>query len=123
MKTFANLLTVVLLLIVGCTNDQDSEATQFGSYYSLLQTQTQPSLTTDSLLVRVGYSGCNGNHTFSLKYRVISSIAEVWLFKETAGQPCDASFEESKVFAVPNEIRNSSKVILLGPQDKKFVLK
>jgi len=123
MKTFANLLTVVLLLIVGCINDQGNDTTEFGSAYNLVQTQTQPSLTTDSLLVMVAYSGCSGNHTFSLKYRVISSIAEVWLFKETASQPCDAYFEESKAFAAPNAIRNSSKVTLLGPQDKRFALK
>lgn len=120
MKTFANLLTVVLLLIVGCINDQGNDTTQFGSSYNLLQTQTQPSLTTDSLLVMVA---CSGNHVFSLKHRVISSTAEVWLFKETPDQMCDAYFEESKAFAVPNEIRNFSKVILLGPRDKRFALK
>ncbi|MBF8247900.1 MAG: hypothetical protein HW374_700, partial [Bacteroidetes bacterium] len=96
---------------------------QFGSPYSLLQTQTQPSLTIDSLFVKVGYSGCSGNHAFSLKYRVISSIVEVWLYKEMNGQICDAYFEESKAFALSNEVRNSSKVILLGPLDKRFALK
>jgi len=123
MKTFANLFTVVLLLSVGCINDQGKDTSLFGSYYNMIQTQTQPALTTDSLFVRVGYSGCSGNHPFSLKYRVISSsTAEVWAFKEK-GEPCDSYFEESRVFAIPNEVRNSSKVILLGPQDKRFALK
>jgi len=123
MKTFANFLTVLLISIVGCVNDQSNGIVQFGSQYNLLQTQSQPSLTDDSLLVMIAYSGCNGNHTFSLNYRISSSTAEVWLFKETPDQACDAYFQESRAFPVPNQVRNFSKVVLLGPPDKKFALK
>ncbi len=123
MKIIANLSPVVLLFVVACINDQGSDTNQFGSPYKVIQTQAQPSLTTDSLFVAVAYSGCEGNHTFSLKYRVFSSTAEVWLVKETPGQMCDAYFEEVKAFPIPNEVQNSLTVVLLGPKDETFSLK
>jgi len=123
MKFLTVLLPLVLLLILGCNIDQIDVENRYGSAYTLLQTQSLPIITTDSIFVRVGYSGCNGNQTFVLRYRIYSSTAEVWLFKVTPGQPCDAYFEETKSFELSNEIRNSAKVILNGPLDNRFRLK
>lgn len=118
------LICALLPSLLGCITDQGKEPSLFGAYYDLVQTQAMPSVTADSVYVRVAYSGCSGNHLFTLRYRAIASATtELWLFKETSDQPCDAYFEENKTYSLPDEVRRRQKIVLVGPFDKRFTLR
>ena len=112
-----------LLVLFGCVTDQGKAPNQFGAQYDLLQTSALPALVDDSLALRVGYGGCTRNHVFVLQYSIgIGSMATLWLFKETSDQSCDMYVEETRIFSLPNELRNRRTILLIGPSDKRFTL-
>ncbi len=122
MKTITA-MTLLLLPIVGCDTEQEFEPPEFGAEYSLLETSTLPSIARDSVFVRVGYSGCDGNHSFVLDYRIAPLAADMWLVKKTPDQPCLAYFEETKSFPLPAEVSESLRIVLKGPYGKSFSLR
>lgn len=94
---------------------------QFGARYEVIGI---PTLRSDSLLVRVGYGGCNGGHSFRLQYHVVAdTTVEMWLHKITPDQACLAFFEEDKAYRLPGAIRNYPNVVLLCPSGRRFVLR
>lgn len=94
---------------------------RFGARYGVIGI---PTLTSDSLLVRVGYGGCNRGHSFRLQYHVVADrTVEMWLHKTTPDQACEAYFEEDKAYRLPNAIRNYPNVVLLCPSGRRFVLR
>lgn len=96
----------------------------FGASYGVIETQTLPVLTSDSLFVRVAYSGCNGGHLFTLRYRVVDrTTVEIWLHKVTPDQMCEAYFEEIKGYRLPEAVRNYLNVVLLSPDGKRITLR
>ncbi|HWP83412.1 MAG TPA: hypothetical protein VNN76_12255 [Bacteroidota bacterium] len=118
------ILLIIVLWLAGCVLESSDDAVEFGASYRLLERTTAPLLTQDSLFVAVSYSGCNGNHIFILRYRAAGfSAAEVWLFKQTGDEPCDRHIEETKRFALPAVIKSSERVTLLGPYDKRIILR
>lgn len=113
-----------LLSLSACITDQGKESSQFGAQYNLLQTSSLPSLSNDTLHIRVSYSGCSGNHAFTIRHSIkSSSTTEIWLFKETPDQPCDAYFEEEKTYLLPENIRSQQNIVLVGPYGKRFTLR
>jgi len=117
------LLLLLLLPIIGCLNGPRGDEFDFGSSYALSQTTELPGISNDSLNVQVAYSGCNGDHLFELKSRIDDSfVAELWLFKQTPDQPCDAYFVENRAFPLSKKAIHSSKIVLFGPGDKRITL-
>ncbi|MBI4547810.1 MAG: hypothetical protein HY707_07515 [Ignavibacteriae bacterium] len=124
MKISLVCLAMILASIGGCITDGEGPSDQFGSPYVIIQTATTPNLSSDSLVVTVGYSGCNGGHEFSLQYRIVStSRAEVWLYKVSPAQLCRAYFVESKRYALPEAIHCHDTLTLVSPQGLKLILR
>ena len=125
MKTLAFLL--LFLLLIGCSEDQSLNPTQevdFGARYGLeTNSEDAPSIKDGSLIVKVNYSGCGGNHSFELKSRTTKSKSEIWLFKETKDQICDAYFVEERSFKLSKSIINSKEIVLLTPNDGEISLR
>ena len=76
-----------------------------------------------SLTISISYSGCSSAHSFTLKNRLSSSTAEIWLFKETKDEPCDGIIQEVRTFQLPQEISTSKSIVLITPVEENIVLK
>ncbi|MBO6622186.1 MAG: hypothetical protein JJ892_14095 [Balneola sp.] len=123
MRTFVFILLVTLL--VGCFDNQSvnsSEEIEFGALYSVIISSNLPTISNGNLIIKVSYSGCNDGHEFELKNRTVNSAAELWLFKLTEDQPCDAYFEEEKTFNLSESILSSEKIVLITPTDDRIEL-
>ncbi len=111
-------------IFTGCVSDYGEEPMSFGATYGIIRTETLPRITSDSLLVRVAYSGCSGGHSFALHHRVVDlATAEMWLTKTTSDQMCEAYFEETRAFSLPEVLRNRKHLILLTRGGGRFVLR
>ena len=122
MKQLSSILIVVFL--TACINDQGTDENVFGYDYMILQTAELPTISNDSLIVRIAYSGCSGGHSFVLRNRILySTSAEIWLFKQTPDQLCDAYFEETRYFQLTDEILEAAKIVLIGPRDVRITIK
>ena len=120
MRNFSVILLVTLL--VGCSQNQ-SEETEFGASYSINLNESSPSIDIDTLTISISYSGCSSAHSFTLKNRLSSSTAEIWLFKETKDEPCDGIIQEVRTFQLPQEISTSKSIVLITPVEENIVLK
>lgn len=121
------LFTAVLL---GCNDDDVDDAPpdttpaiiDFGANYAIVEGETGPTgielpvLAGDSLWAVVGYSGCDGNHEFELRSRLLSeSRAEVWLYKITEDEDCAAYFAHDETHRVPFDVLERNEIFLVGP--------
>jgi hypothetical protein len=116
---------LIILILIGCSDDpagNDLEEIEFGASYQLVQDGELPQLFGRTLTVRVNYSGCEGGHEFTLRSRINGADGEMWLFKETQDQPCDAFFNEVLSFQVPNEVFTSQNVVLISPELERITL-
>lgn len=76
--------------MISCSDDNSTPS--FGHSYSITN---GPTISNDTLIVTVGYSGCEGGHLFSLKSQCISGERiDLWYYKVTPNQPCDAYFQD-----------------------------
>lgn len=117
------LASITVSTLISCSDLGQSDP-MFGANYFLLQTVDYPSLQADSLFLRVGYSGCSGNHPFLLHYRIVAaSSAEIWLFKDDREEPCDGFIEETKIVLLPQEIGSRQNLVLLGPRNIRITLR
>ncbi|NBB76899.1 MAG: hypothetical protein GVY02_05915 [Bacteroidetes bacterium] len=119
------LFILITLFLFGCSDDpsgNDLEEIEFGASYRLIQDEELPQLFDRILTVRVGYSGCEGAHEFTLRSRINGADGEMWLFKETRDQPCDAFFNEVLSFQVPNDVFTSQNVVLITPELERIML-
>lgn len=122
MKQLSSIL--IILFLIACINDPNPYHADFGSDYVILQTEELPLIKNDSLIVRIAYSGCNGEHSFVLRNRYInSSTTEIWLYKQTPDQLCDAYFEETRYFLFTDEIIEATKIVIIGPRDSRITIK
>ncbi len=112
------------ILFSGCVNEVRFDGNRFGYHYTLIQNDSLPRLSGDTLFVGVAYSGCNPGHRFEVRYsfnRILS--AEVWLFKSSPDQLCLAYFEEVQVFVLPRQVSSKQTVTLTGPNGEQIALK
>lgn len=111
--------------LIGCSDDpagNELEEIEFGASYRLIQDGELPQLFDRTLTVRVGYSGCEGAHEFTLRSRINGADGEMWLFKETQDQPCEAFFNEVLSFQVPNDVFTSQNIVLITPELERITL-
>ena len=121
-------LSFILLFtfFIGCSEIQSvntSDEVDFGARYSIITTSNVPTISNGTLISKVSYSGCNDGHEFELKNRMVNSTAELWLFKQTDDQPCDAYFEEEKTYNLPKSILGSEEIVLITPSEDRISLK
>jgi|GEM_PF-1311152 len=110
----------------GCFGDfgLEENRVRFGYTYSLLPDSTSPAIVNDTLFVRVAYSGCSGQHAFTLQHRFAgSSHVELWLYKDTPDQMCDAYWNELRRWRLPQSIRTSQSILLLDPSGRQYKLR
>ena len=124
MRTFN--LIFLLTLFIGCSENQSInlyDEIEFGAPYSIIETSILPIINSDTLKSKVSYSGCNDGHEFELKNRLVNSTAEIWLFKQTEGQLCEAYFEEEKTYHLSESILSAKNIILITPNEDRITLK
>lgn len=125
-KTAGLFLMIILVAgISACNTSADPEELSFGADYDIVVSETvKPEVSGQMLNVRVAYSGCNGGHDFELKSEVSGNgSANVWLYKITADQVCDAYFEEDLEFRLPDRLAQGvEQLYLLRPQNPPYTL-
>lgn len=93
-----------------------AQLNRFGYNYQINETETLPFVRDDSLFVEVSYSGCESEQVFSLEAAGnFSTIQEIWLFKITPDQDCDAFFTEERGFYIPRIAQLATQVFLIDP--------
>jgi hypothetical protein len=112
----------LLLVAAACSSDDDAPrevpfpVISFGAYYVLSTSNDPPVLVGDSLRAVVAWSGCGNDHMYELRHRILSSTrAELWLFKVTPDEACQAFFEKSYTFRVPPAVLARERIDLVGP--------
>ncbi len=108
--------------LIGCSINQSNEP-RFGASYTINLNEQSPSSRSDSLIVSLVYSGCSDAHSFKLQKNISSSTSEIWLFKETADQPCDGIIQEERGFEIAEEIRTSKSIVFVTPTEETVILK
>tara|TARA_B100000508_G_C11209566_1_gene156983 strand:+ start:40 stop:402 length:363 start_codon:yes stop_codon:yes gene_type:complete len=108
--------------LIGCSINQSIEPT-FGASYTINLNEQSPLIQSDSLIVSLSYSGCSDLHSFILQKHISSSTSEIWLFKETADQPCDGIVQEERSFEITEEIRTSKSIVFVTPKEETVILK
>ncbi|MEX2603783.1 MAG: hypothetical protein WD361_06255 [Gracilimonas sp.] len=124
MRTFSFILLFTFL--IGCSENQSvnlSDEIEFGARYSIVMTSALPTINNGTLVSKISYSGCNDSHEFELKNQTANSIAELWLFKQTEDQPCDAYFEEEKTYNLSESILSAENIVLITPSEDRITLK
>jgi hypothetical protein len=136
MKKYSIYFLMVLFVLGGfaCSDDDDDDGPaptpalpiiDFGAPYQILDNggDLDPVLAGDSLRVTVGYSGCSNANEFELRTRVLNSTrAEVWLFKTTE-EACQAYFQVSKTYILPQSVLEKENIVLVGPDFNSFTLR
>ncbi len=119
-----------LLLVCGvalsCLTDAGIEDNRvdFGHRYSILDTPIAPVIKNDSLIVRLAYSGCSGDHAFLLRHRISgSSQLELWIQKETPDQMCEAYWTPTHRWRLPDVPDPQRPIMLLDPSGGRFPLR
>jgi hypothetical protein len=83
-----------------------------------------PVLVGDSLVLGLFYSGCAPGHTFELRSRVLSAQrAEVWIYKLTPDEACQAVFFPTHSFRIPFDVLAREDIVLVSPQLINFPLR
>lgn len=129
---------LVVFAITACDDDDDdgpAPATDpalidFGAEY-FINDQAEmsngvqlPVLVGDSLFVGVAHSGCSDNHEFELQTRVLSAQrAEIWLFKVTPDEACQAFFQYNLRYRVPFSVLAKEEIVLVSPGFENFQLR
>ena len=121
------LFLLSFLCLISCLNNQtkddEAENLDFGASYAMVQTTDLPSISNDSLFVKIDYSGCHDAHNFELRNKLSdSSTAKLWLFKLTPDQSCDAYFQETKVFPLSTKVLQSSEIFIFAPFNTRIKL-
>jgi hypothetical protein len=141
-KYFKYLFIILFVpLIWSCNDDDDDDddddnpsqptpvLIDFGATYGIMDGQSAggvdlPVLAGDSLYVRVGYSGCEANHEFQFRSRILGeNVAEVWYEKITPDEDCQAFFAIDKVDRVPFDVLARKEIYLVGPNFYTFQLR
>lgn len=108
----------LIFLPVGCFWNTDETEIHFGYRYEIDQTDEYPVISNDTLIVKVSYQTCEGNHEFAVKHqKETSSIMEVWLVKQTPDQDCEMIVSEKRSFKLQSEIIESDQIYLIGPNE------
>ena len=117
---------LITLFIAGCNDTIRDIHPEFGYRYKLASyhyPDYHPVISNDTLRIPVLHGGCEGNHDFNLQYDVSHlSYSEVWLFKETPDQFCEASVLEIKSYPLPQEVAMTNEIYLLGPKGERILL-
>lgn len=119
------LVAVITFGLTACDTSPDPEELSFGADYSVVVRDTlKPTVNGQMLNVRVAYSGCNGGHEFELNSDVRGNgSANVWLYKVTADQACDAYFEEDLQLRLPDRLAQGvDRLYLLRPANQPYTL-
>lgn len=131
---------LVALSFAGCNDDDDDDdgppttptpaTINFGATYAIMEGETLPGgiplpvLAGDSVYIRLSYSGCNNDHEFEFRTRVLSDRrAEIWLEKITEDQACDAFWTQDEVRRVPFSVLACDEIYLIGPSFYSFQLR
>ena len=122
MYTLRIVLSLSVLTLISCTTEVPIEVDRFGYDYMVLEQSGYPKIISDSVHIFVSYSECPGNQEFILQSSVReSSEVDLWLFKKTAGYPCDLYVREEHIYPLPT-IANGRKVFLVAPSNKRIEL-
>ena len=122
MKQFWIILIIVALF--NCSEEEGAFEYDFGYDYSMLINDSLPVILNDSLHVRLAYSGCDGGHEFVIQEHFSDSdTVKVWLKKLTEDQPCDAYFEENRIYLLSSSVMISEHIVLLRPNGAGIVLR
>lgn len=115
----------ILFIFVACTDSGTlkPENSQFGTQYSLVTEGEVPFIREDTLVAEVTYSGCNGGHEFDLISQSTSSPAQLWLYKVTPNQDCEAFFRERKSFPLIQSMRQADDIQMLAPDGSRVTLR
>lgn len=119
------LVVFLTALLLSCTDNSvnpDIEI-EFGESYSIEMDSSSPKISQGTLIVKVAFSGCDNTLEFELKSIVKSSVTKLWLYKKTSNGLCDAYFEEELKFALTQTMLNSSKIVLITPDNDEIILK
>jgi len=126
-KTLSLFLSLAFCALSGgCLSDfgVGENRIDFGYRYSVLEDSFSPAIVNDTLIVRVGYSGCSGQHGFAVQYRFSgSSNVELWLHKDTPDQMCDAYWNELRRWRLPQSIRTTQSIMLLDSSGRQYKLR
>ena len=115
-----------MIFLSSCSENQavnSTEKIEFGAGYSLVSNAKTPFIQNNSLVATVTYSGCNDRQIFQLMGRNTGNTAELWLFKETPDQPCDAYFREERIFTIPVNFLMADSMVLITPDLERIVLR
>lgn len=95
----------------------------FGYDYSISVTEPEPVVNNDELTITVYYSGCDDGHAFKLEHpRTFSNNLNIWLFKTTPDEDCDASFENEFTFTIPRFVQLANTVTIEDPYGNEVQL-
>lgn len=112
------------LFFTGCLSNSDDIDPLFGYRYNIVETDEYPVILNDSLIVKVQYGGCNDNHDFTILHKKEShNYSEVWLFKQTPDQSCEAVIQEIRSFRLPVEVFSTNQAFVIGPDNSRTLVR
>ncbi|MBO6535505.1 MAG: hypothetical protein JJ966_04740 [Balneolaceae bacterium] len=95
----------------------------FGYDYSISINEPEPTVENNELTITVNYSGCDDGHTFKLEHpQTFSNNLNIWLFKSTPDQDCNAYFQSEYTFSIPRLVQLASRVIIEDPYGNEVQL-
>ncbi len=116
---------IYLALLVAACNGLDGfseSTTDFGDPYQIAVSVSPdapdepPTMSDDSLFVRVRYAGGCRDHDFHLNHRAYRDTIEVWFRHDANGDACEASIDENLSVALPRSVRRADIVLLRDPE-------
>ena len=116
---------LLLLFFLNCSLNvgTNSDSDIFGASYSLVTESGIPSINEDGILTaKVAHSGCNSGHIFELQSLITPNTTEIWLYKTTPDQDCQAHFEYEVTFQLSELILDSEVIMLKSPGSENILL-
>lgn len=134
MRKVQAVTAVIILLLVGCGNDETQNETrgpdQFGNDYEIVTNEEPalpdepPALVGDTLFAHVAYPGGCADHDFELETEVRSDTARLWLRHDARGDDCEGMISDRLDIRVPENVLDAETIVLLNPnQPEPFVLR
>ncbi len=101
----------------------ESTYNRFGHEYSISVEDPAPIVENDQLTITVNYTGCEGGHVFTLERPgAFSNNMNIWLFKSTPDEDCEAVITDEFTFNLERFILLSSRVTIEDPFGNQVLL-
>ena len=104
---------------------REAQFNNFGYSYRIASDDSLTYVDGDSIYVQVSYSGCDAGHAFTLESPVsinLDSSMDLWLFKSTEDEDCDAVFIKDFVFPRPAISYYADTYSLIDPYENSVLL-